>query len=542
MITTLHIKNIGIIDDLIIDLNKGLNVLTGETGAGKTLIVDSLGIIAGGRFSKEMIRKGQNVSFVELALFLPNNPSSIDGNIVVSREINTSGKNLCKINGRLVSVNELRNFMKNIIDIHGQYDNQTLMDTEFHTKYLDKFIGKDIEEKNEQYIKLYNEYIELQAKLKNNYGDEIEKQRKLDLLQYQYKEIKSAKLKEGEDIQLEEKRKIIMSSEKVAESLNYVSNNLEEKIIDLVNDSIKSLEKIEDINEQYSKKLIELKNIYYEVQELSRDVSDMKEEIYFNEEERNEVEERLDEIYSLKRKYGNSIEEILNYKEELEEEINRIENLDEENKKIKIRITNIEKDMANICDEVTMRRKEKSIILNEKINQELSELEMKNAKFNAKVIDDEEFNLNGKSHVEFVIVTNLGEDEKKLNKIASGGEMSRIMLAIKTVLSDIDEVPILIFDEIDTGISGKAANSVGTKLSKISKKHQVLIVTHLASIAAKGEYNYYIYKEIQDNKTNTKIKLLNEDETIQEIARIASGQITDVAISHAKELRKKDVA
>ena len=542
MITTLHIKNIGIIDDLIIDLNKGLNVLTGETGAGKTLIVDSLGIIAGGRFSKEMIRKGQNVSFVELALFLPNNPSSIDGNIVVSREINTSGKNLCKINGRLVSVNELRNFMKNIIDIHGQYDNQTLMDTEFHTKYLDKFIGKDIEEKNEQYIKLYNEYIELKAKLKNNYGDEIEKQRKLDLLQYQYKEIKSAKLKEGEDIQLEEKRKIIMSSEKVAESLNYVSNNLEEKIIDLVNDSIKSLEKIEDINEQYSKKLIELKNIYYEVQELSRDVSDMKEEIYFNEEERNEVEERLDEIYSLKRKYGNSIEEILNYKEELEKEINRIENLDEENKKIKIRITNIEKDMANICNEVTMRRKENSIILNEKINQELSELEMKNAKFNAKVIEDEEFNLNGKSHVEFVIVTNLGEDEKKLNKIASGGEMSRIMLAIKTVLSDIDEVPILIFDEIDTGISGKAANSVGTKLSKISKKHQVLIVTHLASIAAKGEYNYYIYKEIQDNKTNTKIKLLNEDETIQEIARIASGQITDVAISHAKELRKKDVA
>ena len=542
MITTLHIKNIGIIDDLIIDLNKGLNVLTGETGAGKTLIVDSLGIIAGGRFSKEMIRKGQNVSFVELALFLPNNPSSIDGNIVVSREINTSGKNLCKINGRLVSVNELRNFMKNIIDIHGQYDNQTLMDTEFHTKYLDKFIGKDIEEKNEQYIKLYNEYIELKAKLKNNYGDEIEKQRKLDLLQYQYKEIKSAKLKEGEDIQLEEKRKIIMSSEKVAESLNYVSNNLEEKIIDLVNDSIKSLEKIEDINEQYSKKLIELKNIYYEVQELSRDVSDMKEEIYFNEEERNEVEERLDEIYSLKRKYGNSIEEILNYKEELEKEINRIENLDEENKKIKIRITNIEKDMANICDEVTIRRKENSIILNEKINQELSELEMKNAKFNAKVIDDEEFNLNGKSHVEFVIVTNLGEDEKKLNKIASGGEMSRIMLAIKTVLSDIDEVPILIFDEIDTGISGKAANSVGTKLSKISKKHQVLIVTHLASIAAKGEYNYYIYKEIQDNKTNTKIKLLNEDETIQEIARIASGEITDVAISHAKELRKKDVA
>ena len=209
MITTLHIKNIGIIDDIVIDLNKGLNVLTGETGAGKTLIVDSLGIIAGGRFSKDMIRRGQNMSFVELALYLPDNPNSIDGNIVVSREINTSGKNLCKINGRLVTVNELKNFMKNIIDIHGQYDNQTLMDTEFHTKYLDKFIGTRIAEIHKKYVELYTEYIELNKMLKNNYGDEIEKQRKLDLLQYQYKEIKAANLKNGEDEQLEEKRKII---------------------------------------------------------------------------------------------------------------------------------------------------------------------------------------------------------------------------------------------------------------------------------------------------------------------------------------------
>ena len=320
MITTLHIKNIGIIDDIVIDLNKGLNVLTGETGAGKTLIVDSLGIIAGGRFSKDMIRRGQNMSFVELALYLPDNPNSIDGNIVVSREINTSGKNLCKINGRLVTVNELKNFMKNIIDIHGQYDNQTLMDTEFHTKYLDKFIGTRIAEIHKKYVELYTEYIELNKMLKNNYGDEIEKQRKLDLLQYQYKEIKAANLKNGEDEQLEEKRKIIMSSEKVAEALNIVSNNLEGNIIDVVNDSIRALEKIEDVNSKYSEKLVEMKNIYYEVQEVARDISSMKEDIYFDERERNEIEERLDEIYSLKKKYGNTIEKILDYKEELEKE------------------------------------------------------------------------------------------------------------------------------------------------------------------------------------------------------------------------------
>ena len=539
MITTLHIKNIGIIDDIVIDLNKGLNVLTGETGAGKTLIVDSLGIIAGGRFSKDMIRRGQSMSFVELALYLPENPNAIDGNVVVSREINTSGKNLCKINGRLVTVNELKNFMKNIIDIHGQYDNQTLMDTEFHTRYLDKFVGEKMSSIHDRYIELYNEYVELNKKLKNNYGDEIEKQRKLDLLEYQYKEIKAANLKQGEDEQLEEKRKIIMSSEKVAESLNNVSNNLEGTIIDVINDSIRALEKIEDVNNKYSEKLVELKNIYYEVQEVARDISSMKEDAYFDEEERNEIEERLDEIYSLKRKYGNTIEEIVEYKEKLEAEIDRIENLDEENRKTKEKIEKITLEMKKLCEEITELRKSHSIVLNEKINQELAQLEMKNARFNAKVIEDKEFSDKGNSHVEFVITTNLGEEEKKLSKIASGGEMSRIMLAIKTVLSDIDEVPVLIFDEIDTGISGKAANSVGNKLKKIAEKHQVIIVTHLATIAAQGDYNYYIYKDIQDNKTNTKVKLMSEDETIREIARIASGEITDISLSHAKELRNK---
>lgn len=539
MISTLHIKNIGIIDDLIIDLNNGLNVLTGETGAGKTLIIDSLGIIAGGRFSKDMIRKGENVSFVEMCLYMPENEYAIDGNIIISREINTSGRNLCKINGRLVTVNELKVFMKNIIDIHGQYDNQTLMDTEFHTKYLDKFIGEEITNELIKYNQLFNEYKELKTKLKNNYGSEIEKQRKLDLLQYQYKEIKNAKLKNGEDEDLESKRKIIMNSEKVAESLNCVSNNLGETVIDVINDSIRALEKIEQVDEKYSEKLTELKNIYYDVQELSRDVEDMKDEIYFDEEERNEIEERLDEIHSLKRKYGNTITDILNYEIELEEEINRIESLDEENQKTKAQIRKIEEEMDVLCTNITEKRKQKSIILNSKINKELMELEMKNAKFNAKIIETDNYTNYGKSYVEFVITTNLGEDEKQLNKIASGGELSRIMLAIKTVLSDIDEVPILIFDEIDTGISGKAANSVGIKLKKISETHQVIIVTHLATIAAKGEYNYYIYKEVNNNKTNTKIKLLSEEETIKEIARIASGEVTDIAISHARELRSK---
>lgn len=542
MISTLHIKNIGIIDDLTLDLNKGLNVLTGETGAGKTLIVDSLGIIAGGRFSKEMIRKGEKMSFVELCLYMPESEIAIDGNIIISREINTSGKNLCKINGRLVTVNELKTFMKNIIDIHGQYDNQTLMDPEFHTKYLDKFIGEELLKYKEEYINLYTEYQNIVSSLKQNYGDDKERQRKLDLLEYQFNEIKAAKLKIGEDIKLEEQRKIIQNSEKISNSLRISDNSLNQTAIDAISESVRALEKIQDIDQKYNKKLNELKNIYYDIQEIARDISDLNESTYFDDEQKNEIEDRLDTIQSLKRKYGNNIEEILEYQDNLEKEIKRITNLDEENEKMKKQITELESKMNILCEKITSLRKNNSVILNEKINKELQELEMKNATFVAKIIEDEKFTPNGKSHVEFTISTNIGEELKKLDKIVSGGEMSRIMLAIKNVLSEIDEVPVLIFDEIDTGISGKAANSVGIKLRKIAQNHQVLIVTHLASIAAKGEYNYYIYKNVENEKTKTKVKLLNEDETLKEIARISSGEITEIAITHARELRKKAIA
>lgn len=541
MISTLHIKNIGIIDDVIVNLENGLNILTGETGAGKTLIVDSLGIIAGGRFSKEMIRRGETNSFVELCLYLPNNKNSIDSNIIVSREINITGRNLCKINGRLVTVNELKEFMKNIIDIHGQFDNQTLMDKSYHTKYLDKFIGNELNIIKEQYLLLYLKYKELTIKLQNNYGDDKEKQRKLDLLKYQLNEIEAANLKIGEEEKLEEQRRIMMNSEKVSENLNSVDINLNEGAIDIISESIRSLEKIASIDDKYNTKLIELKNVYYEVQELARDISNFKEEVFFDENERNEIETRCDVIYSLKRKYGNSVEEIIEYKEKIDSEINRIENLEEENLKIKKEIKKLKEEMGELAEKLTNLRKKYSIKLNKKINEELHDLDMKNAKFNAIVITEEEFSSNGLSHVEFMISTNAGEEDKPLGKIASGGEMSRIMLAIKTVLADIDEVPILIFDEVDTGISGKTANIVGEKLKTISRKHQVLVVTHLAGVAAKGEHNYYIYKETDKNKTRTKIQKLTEEETIKEIARIASGDVTEIAISHAKALRNSNI-
>ena len=537
MITTLHIKNIGIIDDLSIELGEGFNVLTGETGAGKTLIIDAINIISGGRFSKEMIRKGESYSFVEVNLYLPNNPMSIENNIIVSREIHLNGKNSCKINGRLVTLTELKEFMSNIIDIHGQNDNQKILNSKYHIKYLDNFIGEELINIKKQYKELYKKRIEVKKELKDNLGDDKEKQRKLDLLKYQFDEIDLAKLKENEEEELEEKRKLFMNSEKIGKSLNSADLALGEGAIDKINEAIRAIEKISDIDKVYEEKLTELKSIYYEVQELSRDISSLNSEMYFDENERNETEERLDLINSLKRKYGNSIIEILEYKNNIEKEIERINNLDEYNAKLKEKIKALEKEMQVLATKMHNIRVNIAQKLNENINKELKDLEMPNAKFYVE-IKETEFNKNGIDEIEFFISTNIGEDSKPLAKIASGGEMSRIMLAIKTVLANTDSTPILIFDEIDTGISGKAAKSVGEKLKIIGNSHQVLCITHQPSIAAKGDQNFYISKVSEEGRTYTKVKKLNEEEIIKEIARIANGEITDIALKHAIELRK----
>ena len=541
MISSLHIRNIGIIEDLSIDFNKGLNVLTGETGAGKTLIIDSLQIISGGRFSKEMIRKGETNSFVELCLYCPENQKAIEGNIIVSREININGKNMCKINGRMVTVNELKDFMKQFIEIHGQNDNQNLLDSKLHLKYLDGFIGTEILGKDkEKYRTLYNRYLEIKEELKQNYGDDKERQRKLDLLKYQTEEIEQAKLQENEEQGLEEKRNLFLNSEKIVENLNEADSLLSENTIDSLSMAIRALEKIEGIDKKYEKASNSLKSSYYELQELARDINGYKEDVYFDEEERNNIEERLDTIYSLKRKYGNSIQEILEYNKQIQEEIEHIENLEEYNNKLKIELKKIEKEMNTLGKKMSEVRTEYAKKLSESINQELVDLEMKNAKIHVKVeYKEDEFFKTGKDIVKFYITTNLGEDEKELSKIASGGEMSRTMLAIKKVLADTDKIPVLVFDEIDTGISGKAANSVASKLKAIAKKHQVMCISHLPNIAAVADHNYFISKNVKEERTKTQIKLLKENEVIEEIARISSGEINEVTLQYAYELRNK---
>ena len=540
MITNLHIKNIGIIEEIEIELNKGMNVLTGETGAGKSLIIDSLNIICGGRFSKEMIRRGENYSYVELCMYAPEDPNSKEGNIIITREIYSNGRNMCKINGRLTTVAELKKFMSNYIEIHGQNDNQQLLDNRTHIKYLDSFIGKEIEREKEKYQEKYIRYNQIKKELRENYGDEKEKQRKIDLLKYQANEISEAKLKDGEEEKLEEKRKIIANYEKIAKNLKEAEEAIGENTIDIIGNAIKALEKIENIDIKYQQTAEELKNIYYGLQEVSRNIYEYSEDIEYNEQEINETENRLDTIYNLKRKYGNNIKEILKYQKEVEEEIEKIENLEEHNSKLKQEQKEIEKEMNIIAGKISETRKKYAQELSYKINQELIELEMKNAQINVSVdYNINEYYENGKDEVKIYIKTNIGEKENELTKIASGGEMSRIMLAIKKVLAETDQMPTLIFDEIDTGISGKAGVTVAEKIKHISKTHQVLCVSHLPAIAANADYNYYISKKVENDRTRTEIKLLNEKETICEIARISSGEINEITLKYASELRNK---
>lgn len=313
-----------------------------------------------------------------------------------------------------------------------------------------------------------------------------------------------------------------------------------ENTIDLIGNAIRALEKIENIDRKYEETTASLKDIYYGIQEISSNLSGYLSDIEFDEQEREEVETRLDIIDNLKRKYGNNIEEILKYADEIADEIKKIENVDEYNNKLKNEQKQIEKEMTKIAEKISKIRKENAEELNKKINKELEDLEMKNAKINVKVeYKIEQFFEDGKDQVGIYIKTNVGENESELTKIASGGEMSRIMLAIKKVLAEVDKMPVMIFDEIDTGISGKAAKSVANKMRSISKNHQVLCISHLAPIAAMADYNYFISKKVENDRTCTSIKLLNEQEVLCEIARISSGEINDVTLQYANELRSK---
>lgn len=533
MLGQLHIKNIGIIDDVTVNFNDGVNILTGETGAGKSLIIDSISAITGSRISKELIKTGCDMALIEACFF------TSDDNIILSREIYQNGRNICKINGKMTTLAELKAMGESLIDIHGQHDNQSLLNIKKHIGLLDSFAGKKVYELKLKYSELLEQYKEISSQIKRNYGDEQERARRIDLLKYQKDEIENASLKIEEEEELAEKRKLFINAEKIVKALNAANQILDNSVLENIGEATKELSSISSLNEKYDQTVKNLNDAYYTVQDVSNELSNFLYEVDFDEEEQKQIEERLDLIYNLKRKYGSNVEEIIEYYNKLVEELNFLENSEEITNRLKEELAELELKLKKLGLEIRKYRHETASTIEEKINIQLQDLEMKKAYLKFQFKELESFREDGIDDVELLICTNLGEGLKSLAKIASGGEISRVMLAIKTVLCEYDEVPTMIFDEIDTGISGQAGKAVAEKMKIIGKTHQIICVTHLPAIAAIGDTNYFIQKNLEGERVVTNIRRLNEEETIKEIARILAGNdISEAVLQHARELKK----
>ncbi len=549
MLYNLSINDIAIIKQAEITFDNGFNVLTGETGAGKSIIIDSINAILGGRTSKELIRTGAlkaNVfaSFYDVGKniieLLKNENIEIEDNCVeLQRIINSDGRTVCKINSTTVSGSFMKEIGKRLITIHGQLDNQALLNPELHCSFIDKIA--DNEDILSSYQSEYHRYCSLLAKIKSLDIDEQEKQRKIEMLSFQIDEIEKSDIKIGETEQLKSKRDVIKNSEKILSSLNNAYMALSG------NDDFSGAELLtrEAANEigQASRFLMEAQSISEEINDISYRLSDVTQNINslvnsvdYDPDMLEQIEERLDLIYNLTKKYGSDEGEILDYLEKAREELNSIVISDEEKLRLKVDLDACKAELRKRAAALTKSRTDASNAFSEQVAEVLKFLEMPSVLFSVKMSECE-YNENGKDEVDFLLSANKGEELKPLSKIASGGELSRIMLAIKSVLADKDDIDTLIFDEIDTGVSGRAAQKVALKMKEVSLNRQVICVTHLASIASLADSHFLIEKYEKDDKTFTKVTKLDYDGRVNELSRILGGiNITDETLTLAKQM------
>lgn len=550
MLSHIHICNLGIINDVEINFEKGFNVMTGETGAGKTLIIGAISMILGNKVSRDNIRTGEEKAFVEALFYIDDEElrSALallgydEDEIVIYREISLSGRSMAKINGRMVTVNELKEVGSLLVDLHGQHDNQFLLNAKNHIGVLDNFAGARLKNVKDNYLKFYEDRKDILEKIDKMGGNPEQRARTIEFLKFQIDEIEAAKLKENEDEELNERRKILASSEKVLNSLSFCADSItdERGVLSILQHSIRRINEIEDINPEYKKLGEIIQEAYYQIEEAGYSINSEKDKVYIDEDELNQIEERIDLISRLKKKYGGSVKDILSTYEQLDSEYKELLNSESILEELQFKLNETESKMKELACKINDIRNEVGKDLEKKLADILTELEMPKAHFEIKIDPTDIFLKNGMDSVEILFSSNLGENVKELSKTASGGEISRIMLALKNVLVNADIIPVMIFDEIDTGISGKAGNAVGEKMLEISKDKQVICVTHLPSIAAKGTSNFFISKNVVENKTMTSVKRLNENETISEIARIiGGGDISDIALQHAREIRTR---
>lgn len=554
MLLNLHVKNLALIEEVDVDFEKGLIVLTGETGAGKSLILGSVNIALGNKASKDMIRKGTDYSLVELTFSVSENCAKQlkkydiymeeDNIVTVTRKI-SEGRSISKINGETVNIKTLKNVMSLLIDIHGQHDHQSLLYTKNHLDILDKFAKDSILELKEQIKEEYSKYTKLIKKLEEFNIDEGQKAREIEFAEYEVNEIESANLKPEEDVQVEEEFKKLSNSKEIVSALSEIYNALSYETAgglgDIINKAVMDINSIKGMDEKISQFQTELYDIDNLCRELTSQIYDYNSGMDFNPEYVREVEERLDVINHLKLKYGNSIEEILRYKEEKEEYLEKLNNMTDEMESVKNQISELEGTLNNLCTKLSEQRKKAAKELEVLVKQALVDLNFIAVEFEIQITRKESIGENGFDNVEFMISTNPGESVKQLVKVASGGELSRIMLAIKSILATEDDIDTLIFDEIDTGISGQTAMKVAEKMAKISRNHQVICISHLSQIAAMADSHYLIKKTADENSTTTSIKKLTRQQSIEELLRINGGSgITEAGLIHATEM--KDMA
>lgn len=554
MLLNLHVKNLALIEEVDVDFEKGLIVLTGETGAGKSLILGSVNIALGNKASKDMIRKGTDYSLVELTFSVSENCAKQlkkydiymekDNIITVTRKI-SEGRSISKINGETVNIKTLKNVMSLLIDIHGQHDHQSLLYTKNHLDILDKFAKDSVLELKEQIKEEYSKYTKLIKKLEEFNIDEGQKTREIEFAEYEVNEIESANLKPEEDVQVEEEFKKLSNSKEIVSALSEIYNALSYETAgglgDIINKAVMDINSIKGMDEKISQFQTELYDIDNLCRELTSQIYDYNSGMDFNPEYVREVEERLDVINHLKLKYGNSIEEILRYKEEKEEYLEKLNNMTDEMESVKNQISELEGTLNNLCTKLSEQRKKAAKELEVLVKQALVDLNFIAVEFEIQITRKESIGENGFDNVEFMISTNPGESVKPLVKVASGGELSRIMLAIKSILATEDDIDTLIFDEIDTGISGQTAMKVAEKMAKISRNHQVICISHLSQIAAMADSHYLIKKTADENSTTTSIKKLTRRQSIEELVRINGGSgITEAGLIHATEM--KDMA
>ncbi|KEI76005.1 DNA recombination protein RecN [Clostridium botulinum B2 128] len=554
MLLQLNIKNFALIEELSISFDKGFNVLTGETGAGKSILIDAISYVLGGKFNRDLIRTGENKTYVE-AIFSIENESTerilkdqgidFEDILIIGRETFQYGKSIAKVNAKSVLLANLKEITSTLLDIHGQHENQNLLSCENHINYLDYFSEKELYSIMEKYKSEYLNLLNIENKIKElSGGDESEREKLMDFLKYQIKEIGESNLKEGEEEELDNKFLELSNAEKISKVLNnsygilYGGLEEESSAFDSLGYVIREMESINSID-KITSICQSLKDAYYIIEESIRNIGDIKDNIYYDENELDRINSRLFQISTLKKKYGTTIKEIIEYKDKIEKQYEDMINSEE----IIEKLNNDRKKVLNNLKEIAMQmhnvRVKYAEELEVRVKEELSYVGLSKTRFKINVDLVSSFFKSGCDKVEFYVSTNPGEPLKPLDKVVSGGELSRIMLALKTVFVDKDKIPSVIFDEIDTGISGVVAQSVGEKMYSISHGRQVFCITHLPQIACMSDNHYYIHKEVLQDKTYTKVTKLSKEDKEIEIGRMIGGSnLTDITLQNAKEIIK----